>query len=387
MNLCGISDEAINYALAQPPIDALDDCPIPSNVTSDGPLPAQLFNLGLSSPEPMHEVQEQFFKDFKSHWQIYVDDPRTWNYDTGVFQALTMDLLRLAAWDFEAARECKPRRTNESLPTPTWNYPKEGIYWFHEHLIVLQDDIASQTAKNRAIERAKLYLNEFHPRKQAVRVIVISLRHIAFLHVCSDGFSSTKTMELLTSTSSEECMPGFRALAQVLTSPYGTHTRVNESWKRVIPPELLDLMICELEPRDTIAFAQASPAMERSYYRNCTVSQFNFQVKQFGSSIPCCGKKTDIPLICCSECLAWYHLTCGYAPAIVPPENYICRKCELAPTALLIRIPKGCTVQPDGCGKVFPLTPWFDWNPDQDWTILFNGECSGLEYCLARMTW
>ncbi|PYI11244.1 hypothetical protein BO78DRAFT_446154 [Aspergillus sclerotiicarbonarius CBS 121057] len=398
ISLGSISADAIRHAL-QRPLKSASDCTIPYSDSSDRPLPARLFNLGPGAPSQINELQEQFFRDFAFHWSDYFLDPITCNYSSGVFHAFSIAVLRLGAWDFEVINGCPRRRTHSILsPVPSWKYPKEDIYWFHEHLIVLQEDVASETRKDKAIVRAKSYLDTYHSGQQAVRVIIMSMRHIAFLNVCGDKVSSSRTIDLLTKHFGTVCSPGFRALAQVLTSPYGAHTRVKESWKPSIPHEILDMILHELPFRDTIAFAKASLAMERSYYHKGLLSQFDIKVQSFDSSISCCGTRFDSSTIRCSKCLAWRHLReeCGARADAVPDDNYICGECEEGPKASILELhalrddgrrkTSRCKVQANGSEKVFQLVSKSLTDVHQPgWTIVFSGHWSGLAYGLGDL--
>ncbi|KAL5338965.1 hypothetical protein BJX70DRAFT_388216 [Aspergillus crustosus] len=62
-----------------------------------------------------------------------------------------------------------------------------------------------------------------------------------------------------------------------------------------MPPEIVSMILHELEPRDAAAFSQASFIAEHCYY--ASESQFkNIDVRNFMSSVPCCGKRTGLEL-------------------------------------------------------------------------------------------
>jgi hypothetical protein len=91
---------------------------------------------------------------------------------------------------------------------------------------------------------------------------------------------------LLSNYSATRCSSGFRALARVLTSNCWKKPRAHrEKWPVNMPPEIVRMILHELERRDAVAFSQASFAAEQCYY--ASESQLkNIDVRSFKSSIP-----------------------------------------------------------------------------------------------------
>ncbi|KAJ5544821.1 hypothetical protein N7535_006791 [Penicillium sp. DV-2018c] len=263
----------------------------------------------------MNELQERFFTDLAFIWRFYVDDPSTWIYNSPVFRVLCIAFLRLAAWDFEVSFDSK--LSNIELPIsfasiPLWSYPDTDVYWFHGYLVVLQDDLEPIAMVNGAVSKAKSYIGDSRLRHDDVRLIVISPRRLVFVELSRDVVLASRSLVLLSKYSATQCSSGFRALARVLTSNCWKKPRPHrEKWSVNMPLEIVQMILHELEPRDGVAFSQASFAAKQCYY--ASESQFkNIDVQSFKSSIPCCGKRTGLEThgICCSECHAWQHLEC-----------------------------------------------------------------------------
>lgn len=286
--------------------------------------------MDIGIPTPMNELQGRFFTDFVFIWRSYIDDPLTWRYDSPVFRALSIAILRLAAWDFEVSFDCDVELPISFASIPRWRYPETGVYWFHGYLVVLQDGIESEAMINEAVSKAKSYLNNSRLRRCNIYMIVVSPRRIAFVELSHNTVLVSRRLILLSNHSATECSPGFRALARVLTSNcWKMPHAYRERWQNYIPREIVQMILHELKPRDTVAFAQASFAAKQCYY--ASESQFkNVAVQNFKSSIPCCGKRSGLEThgICCSKCHAWQHLECVGLESYSSSDQYVCTGCH-----------------------------------------------------------
>lgn len=287
--------------------------------------------IDIGIPTPMNELQEQFFTDFVFFWRSYFDDPLAWKYDSPVFRTLSIGFLRLAAWDFEVSLcgSLDIRISYDSVPR--WSYPDADVYWFHGYLIVLQNDIESEAMINGAVAKAESYINtNLRFRRHSVYLIVLSLRRIAFVEISQDTILVSRIFTLLSNHSATQCSPGFRALARVMTSNYWKkHPVYKESSQINVPPEIVHMILHELNPRDTVAFSQASFAAKQCYY--ASESQFkNIGIQNYKSSIPCCGQRSGLEThgICCSKCYAWQHLECVSLANDSSADQYVCTGCQ-----------------------------------------------------------
>ncbi|KAJ5544789.1 hypothetical protein N7461_007093, partial [Penicillium sp. DV-2018c] len=320
MDLAKIHEiSSINHHMMQKPQYTLSEYTCESNKAQAKQL--KTFEIDFGIPTPMNELQERFFTDLVFIWRFYVDDSSTWRYNSPVFRVLCVAFLRLAAWDFEVSFNSK--LSSAELPIsfasiPRWSYPDADVYWFHGYLVVLQDDLETIAMINGAVSKAKSYIGDSRLRQDKVRLIVISPRRLVFVELSRDVVLASRSLVLLSNYSATQCSSGFRALARVLTSNcWKKPCPHREKWPGNMPPEIIQMILHKLEPRDAVAFSQASFAAEQCYY--ASESQFkNIDVQSFKSSIPCCGKRTGLEThgICCSECHAWQHLEC------VGLENY-----------------------------------------------------------------
>ncbi|KGO77093.1 hypothetical protein PITC_024490 [Penicillium italicum] len=252
------------------------------------------FEMDFGIPTPMNELQGRFFTDLVFIWRFYIDDPSTWRYKSPVFRVLCSAFLRLAAWDFEVSSDCNVELPISFASIPLWSYPDGDVYWFHEYLIVLQDEVVYKAMINGAVSKAKSYIGDSLLRHHDVRLIIISPRHVAFVELSHEVVLASKSLTFLSNYSATHCSSGFRALARVLTSNCWKKPRAHrEKWPVNMPLEIFQMILHELEPRDAVAFSQASFAAEQCYY--ASESQFkNIDVRSFKSSIPCCGKRTGL---------------------------------------------------------------------------------------------
>lgn len=371
----------------------------------------ETFKMDFGIPTPMNELQGRFFTDLVFIWRFYVDDPSTWRYNSPIFRVLCVAFLRLAAWDFEVSFEdCNVELPISFASIPLWSYPDADVYWFHGYLVVLQDDLESIAMINGAVSKAKSYIGNSRLTHNDVRLIVISPRHLVFVELSREVVLASRSLVLLSNYSATQCSSGFRALARVLTSNCWKKPRAHrEKWPINVPPEIVQMILHKLEPRDAVAFSQASFAAEQCYY--ASESQFkNIDVQSFKSSIPCCGKRTGLEThgICCSECHVWQHLECVGLENDSSDYRYVCMGCQ--GRAYMVLDPgrvnwfsrrkrrEGCQVRAEGIVKSLQLrlSKPSHIRPELrflgnlvsvppsliQYTILFNRSFSGLAYGL-----
>ncbi|CAG7942211.1 unnamed protein product [Penicillium salamii] len=335
MNLTKIHEiSRINFDMMRKPQYMLSDYTCVSNKAQAKQF--ETFEIDFGIPTPMNELQERFFTDLAFVWRFYLDDPSTWRYDSPVFRVFCVAFLRLVAWDFEVSFDCNV--CNVELPIsfasiPLWSYPDADVYWFHGYLLILQDDLEPTAMINGAVSTAKSYVGDSRLSHDDVCLIVISPRHLVFVELSREVALASRGLVLLSNYSGTECSPGFRALARVLTSNCWRKPRAHrEKWPVHMPLEVVQMILHELEPRDAVAFSQASFAAEQCYY--ASESQFkNVDVQSFESSIPCCGERTGVTGlqtcgIRCSECYAWQHLECLGLKNYSFDYRYVCMDCE-----------------------------------------------------------
>ncbi|KAE8370807.1 hypothetical protein BDV27DRAFT_140053 [Aspergillus caelatus] len=258
-------------------------------------------HLKFGIPTAMNELQERIFADFFFRWDEYLDPP-DWGYMNRDFRSLSMSLLRFAAWDFEVTSG--PRPAMGSAELEKWQYPESELFWFHRFLVVIHEDIRSESMKSIAILKARMM-----------------------------GDWCSKSLLLLTSSSAAWYSPGFRALSKVLSSNYQApieDTAANlEQWRIALSFEILQMILVLCEPRDAVSFAQASIAVEKCYYTS--IPQFkDLAVQEYVSSIPCCGKPDGLHVrgLCCAECYAWQHVECVGLLHWPSDIQHICSKCQ-----------------------------------------------------------
>ncbi|KAJ5771166.1 uncharacterized protein N7511_003217 [Penicillium nucicola] len=400
----GIS--SINYYIVRKPRYMFSEYICESNKAQAKKFETLEMDFGI--PTPMNELQERFFTDLVFLWRFYVDDPSTWRYESPVFRVLCVAFLRLAAWDFEVSFDYNVDLPISFASIPIWSYPDADVYWFHGYLVVLQDDLESNAMINEAVSKAKSYIGNSRLSHDDVGLIVISPRHLVFVELSHEVVRASRSLILLSNNSATQCSSGFRALARVLTSNCWKKSHAHrEKWPVNIPPEIVEMILHELEPRDAVAFSQASLIAEQCYY--ASESQFeNIDVQTFKSSIPCCGKRTGLEThgICCSKCHAWQHLDCVGLESKSSVYRYVCSDCqEKAGIALdpgginrfsRRKVREGCQVRDEGLikslqlrlskpshlrpdlqflGNLFSVAPSLI-----QYTILFNHSFSGLAY-------
>ncbi|PYH89637.1 hypothetical protein BO71DRAFT_434626 [Aspergillus ellipticus CBS 707.79] len=235
-------------------------------------------NLDLPLPTGMNELQERFFIDLVSIWRYYIDDDKFWTFTTSFPRAFGNALLRLAAWDFEISFDEPSDFVTTVASLPSWGYPGDDIYWFHGFLIIFQSDIEMSSTKSRAFSRAKVFLRDERLGNRVYRFILMSLRHVAFAELDSNGVLLSDHFDLLSNLSGYKCSPGFRVLTRVLTCLDWRETASQLEWERSpfksLPLEVLTRVFEHLRPRDAVAFAQACPAGDICYYSH--IAQLNF---------------------------------------------------------------------------------------------------------------
>jgi hypothetical protein len=409
MNLAKIHEiSSINYHMMRKPQYMLSEYICESNKAQAKQF--ETFEIDFGIPTPMNELQGRFFTDLVFIWRFYVDDPSTWRYNSPIFRVLCVAFLRLAAWDFEVSFDCNVELPISFASIPLWSYPDADVYWFHGYLVVLQDDLESIAMINGAVSKAKSYIGDSRLRHDDVRLMVISTRRLVFVELSREVVLASRSLVLLSNYSATQCSSGFRALARVLTSNCWKKPRAHrENWPVNMPPEIVQMILHKLEPRDAVAFSQASFAAEQCYY--ASESQFkNIDVRSFKSSIPCCGKRTGLEThgICCSECYTWQHLECVGLENYSSDYRYVCTGCQERACMVLDpgginrfsrrKIRERCQVRAEGLVKSLQLrlSKPSHLRPELQflgnlvsvapsliqYTILFNHSFSGLAYGL-----
>jgi hypothetical protein len=262
-----------------------------------------------SIPARLNELQFQLFTDFVFAWRFYFDNNSAWERSMPLFAALTIALLRIAAWDFEV------RNTDtEELPItcsslPRWKAPTENIFWFYKYLIVCcnTDQISAFIAT-----KAKDFICHSNNYARTVHGIAISIRHIALFNICNGDVLLTPPIPLVTNISAVYCSPRFKILSYIFTSNR-LSAKPRESWEVTLPTELFDLILRTSTPRDLVSLAQASSLVEKWYYSS--IPQIDgVNLHNFAFSIPCCGKRIKSYGVYCSVCYTWSHMECADLP-------------------------------------------------------------------------
>ncbi|KAJ6178263.1 hypothetical protein N7519_008724 [Penicillium mononematosum] len=242
----------------------------------------------------------------------------------------------------------------------------------------------------------------------------LSLSHRAMwllLNCPNTKLRAARFLPLLTDSSATQCSPGFRVLAQVLSSNCWKMTWAHrEKWPSYMPSEVLLGILRSLEPRDALSFAQASFEAERWYY--ASVPQFtDVSVQSLDLSIPCCGDRTGLEDsgVHCTRCRTWQHQMCIGLETLPFNDSFTCAVClEKNPKAT--RLTAGginrlggraerrmCAIKIDGSAKSLRvrLSQPAHLRPDLrligdlihnvpkghiDFTIRFNGVFAGLAY-------
>ncbi|PYH45907.1 uncharacterized protein BP01DRAFT_339161 [Aspergillus saccharolyticus JOP 1030-1] len=378
---------------------------IPTNIQpiAHGPL-----ELNCGSPSQMNVLQEHLFSDFVFAWRYYIDDPSTWSHDSPVFRVLSVAFLRLAAWDFEVSRDGNPDLPISFKSIPKWKYPEKDIFWFHGFLIVLQEDADPDSMIGRTLSKTDELLGGL-PSYHTVRYVLFTPHHITLMERSNGKVSLSQELVLLDNRAGVRCTPGFRVLSRILTSGCWKKPQADrEKWNPFIPPEILTRILHQLEPRDTVALAQASLKTEQCYY--ATLPQLTgINVQDCGSSIPCCGQRGGLnePGYRCPGCFAWQHWRCASSQHHSSLSDALCTECdELENDGVLDpgginrycrrKHREDCQIRCGGGAKSLRLRlsppahlrPELRFNgrlntvgPSQiDYTITFNGSFSGLAY-------
>ncbi|KAJ5931278.1 hypothetical protein N7516_005767, partial [Penicillium verrucosum] len=256
----------------------------------------ETFEMEYGIPTPINELQGQFFTDLR----FYIDDPSIWRYNSPIFR------------DFEVSFEdCNVELPISFASLPLWSYPDAD------------DDLESIAIINGAVSKARSYIGNSRLTYNDVRLIVISPRYLVFVELSREVVLASRSLVLLSNYSATQCSSRFRALARKKPRAH------REKWRINVPPEIVQMILYKLEPRDAVAFSQASFAAEQCYYTS--ESQFkNIDVQSFKSSIPCCGKRTGLEThgICCSECHVWQHLECVGLENDSSDYRYVCMGCH-----------------------------------------------------------
>lgn len=348
--------------------------------------------IQLGLPKPLTELQQLFFTDFVHVWFYWFDDADFWNYYCHVFQAFTRGFLCLAAWDLEVSHTSEVDFPASPFLIPEGKYPPETLYWFHGFLILLEESVESPRMLQRGILRAREYLDSSGHTSHKAHLIIITPQHVVLVELTGNVAAHTAAFPLLVNLSASQCSPGFRVLSSVLSSEcWKKQNAKNEKWSVSIPSEVLLALLHASEPRDAVAFAQASSTVKKWYY--ASVSQFrNLGVQAWNLSIPCCGKRTglDESGIYCSTCHTWQHQKCVGLQSLPSDTPYICSQClsedknsrEFTSGAIETfsgrRDGRVCHVIVDGSPKLMRLRVS---RPDLvDFNVRFNGTFSGLAY-------
>lgn len=100
--------------------------------------------------------------------------------------------------------------------------------------------------------------------------ILVSLYHIMFGEFSHAAVQCTRPLQLISNTCTMLCTPGLRALIHVLTAQYWkgspTINRTAILKGDDLPLEIRRKTLSFTEPRDSVSFAQASPAIEQACY-------------------------------------------------------------------------------------------------------------------------
>ncbi|KAJ5528812.1 Zinc finger FYVE/PHD-type [Penicillium freii] len=368
-------------------IESLPRLPLPSipNSRKDQDLEfdsvsLEPLNIQTALPTAMLELQHQFFLDFTFLWRSWIDDPITWRYGSRVFNAFSRAILRFASWDFEVSYDCDvPLPINHSS-IPSWQFPEEELYWFHGFLVILGPDLESDQVLRTAIARAQASTAGSARTTHKVRCILISPRHIAFVELLQDAVACSEVLPLITDRSASQCSPGFRVLAQALSTDCWKETWVHrEKWPHPMPPEILSEILHTSEPRDAVSFAQASFEAERAYYAAVPQSK-HVSVQRLDLSVPCCGDRTELEGVGGDPKAS--QLTAGGISRIHSRTER--RTCAItidgSAKALRVRLSQPAHLRPELrlIGKLIHKVP----KGLIDFTIRFNGGFSGLAYGL-----
>ncbi|EYE90962.1 uncharacterized protein EURHEDRAFT_518729 [Aspergillus ruber CBS 135680] len=265
-----------------------------SDLSLDSLLQKANLKIDIGTPTPLNEPQFRLFTDFIFQWRFYINDHTLWQYTSTLLNTFVIAILRLAAWDLGITHEGFDSRIELPInfrSVPGWKRPETDIFWLHGFLVVC-DTLNAHSSVTATILRAKAFLNDYGIMRKKFRLILISLRHVELSEV----------LPLVINNSAEQCSPGFRALTHVLSSSCWKGPLAHrERWGVNIIPEIFDMMLKVLRPRDILSFCQSSLAVERWYYSS--VTQFgDYRVQHFDSSVPYCGYLDRMEsAVCCSH--------------------------------------------------------------------------------------
>ncbi|PKY03286.1 hypothetical protein P168DRAFT_298085 [Aspergillus campestris IBT 28561] len=370
------------------------------------PIVSDDLKINIDMPTPLNELQYRLFTDFIFQWRLYVDDHTLWQYPSTLLNTLVIGVLRLAAWDLEVTHESLDSRVELPInfrSVSGWESTETDMFWYHGFLVVVCDTLDTNSSATVAALRVQ----------QKARLILVSSRHVQFVELSPESIMSSEVLPLVVNTSAEQCSPGFRALTHVLSSSCWKKSLAHrEKWGINSPPEIFDMMLRALRPRDILSFCKSSLAVEYWYYTSLP-QLGEFRVWHFDSSVPCCGHlDTMDAAVYCTLCYVWKHTKCIGLACTPPGHQYICPNCHksknrqsLAPgginaTSRRKRRGPGCRVRVAGRHKTLKLRLSLptDLRPERrllgnrdpasplfiDYAIRFGGAFSGLAYGLVE---
>ncbi|KAG5301513.1 hypothetical protein I7I48_01554 [Histoplasma ohiense] len=397
-------------------LDSLTRVPGEISEPEDGGAPATpqvVPNQLLIHPGPpttLNELQFRISRDFCFIWRFFIDDPMTWRYPSMAFNTIAIGLLRIAAWDLEVSSDSQIHYPENRVNFPYWDAPQTDIFWFHGYLVVLHGNINTKSSILAAISKAQFFLEVSH--KDAAHLIILSLRHVAFVEVSSKSVLCPQILPLFVNTSARHCSPGFRLLSYVLTSSCWKPSLAHREHLGVgLPTETLDLILGSCSPKGALTLSQSSFIFQEQYYSTIPQIQ-HLTLRSFKHSVPCCGKKSRLRgnWVYCPSCYACRHTECAgvrsepqadsqvicfdckngkLCTELVPGGiNHITRRfsgedCEVSvagsPKILRIRFWKPSHLCPELrlLGNLVPILPRLI-----NFTIRFNGAFAGVVYGL-----
>jgi hypothetical protein len=360
-------------------------------------------------PTALNELQLWIYLDFCFVWRSFIDDLATWQYPSMGLNTLAIGLLRIAAWDLEISSDTEIDYPDNGANFPRWEAPQTDVFWFHGYLVVLHRTINTKGSIEAAISKAQSFLNSLH--RDTAHLIILSLRHVAFVELSSKSVLCTQVLSFIVNTSASQCSPGFRLLSYVLSSYcWKASLAQRERLGYGLPLEILDLVLGSCAPKDALALSQASFIFQERYYS--TIPQFpDLSMQSFKYSMTCCGKRHGLHknYVYCPCCYAYKHAECaGLNPGPLADPQVICSDCkagklctELVPGGIYHvnrRYPiKACEVSVSSSPKVrrrlskpSHLRPELQLLGDLtiipplliNFTIRFNGAFAGLAYGL-----
>ncbi|KAK2766991.1 hypothetical protein FQN54_006308 [Arachnomyces sp. PD_36] len=358
-------------------------------------------------PTALNELQFRICVDFCFVWKPFIDDQTTWRHPSMGFNTLAIGILRIAAWDLEVSADTEIDYPANGANFPRWKAPQTDVFWFHGYLVVFHRTISTRGSISAAVSKAQSFLNGF--RKDSARLIILSLRHVAFVELSSESISCSQVLPLIVNTSALQCSPGFRLLTYVLSSCcWKPSLAPREQLGAGLPPEILDMVLRSCSPKDALALSQASFIFQELYYS--TIPQFpDLMLQDSKLSVTCCGKKAGIRknLIYCPSCYACKHMGCVGLQSDPPEDPWItCSECKEGKLCTKL-LPGGVNfasrrypcreyeVLVAGSPKILRLRRSMPthlrrelWTPTNvpprlvDFTIRFNGAFAGVPYGL-----